>query len=324
MQFNQNMFVGPQFPEIGWDAIPEGHIQQNDHGHDQFLGHGNGEEVDEVEQESMVLDPLDDSDSSVNAAGNNNEMDMILFGNFQRQPQHDQVLQVGIVQTVYGPVLPPKMLWTNLFSNMMPHILSSKVPVSLSSISFGWVIRSWQEAFSDDVSWKITVDQSVQTRKMVVPRRGVARALQFESESQHLVAEDMPSFSASPVTVKKKRTRKAVTPLVQPEGRRFTRSCLKSDGFRPPLIRDSTPKAKKKKIRAKLLIVPADTENLASGNSANDNAEQLDDSDNVPATPISVMQNVGVALGIPRQKLTREQLEADLDGAKPHEKINGE
>jgi hypothetical protein len=127
--------------------------------------------------------------------------------------------------------------------------------------------------FSDDFSWKISVDQSVQIRKMVVPRHRVARALQFESESQHLITEDMPSFSATPVTVRKKRTRKAVTPLVQPEGRRFTRSCFKSDGFRPPLIRDSTPKAKKKKIRAKLLIVPADTKNSASANSANDNAE---------------------------------------------------
>jgi hypothetical protein len=52
--------------------------------------------------------------------------------------------------------------------------------------------------------------------------------------------------------------------------------------------------------------------------------KQMGDPDNVPATPISVMQNVGVALGIPRQKLTGEQLEADLDGAKPQEKINGE
>jgi hypothetical protein len=82
LQFNQNMFVGPQFPEIGWDAVQEGNIQQNDHGHDQLLGHGNVEEVEEVEQESMVLDPLEDSDSLVNAADNNNEMDMVLFGNF--------------------------------------------------------------------------------------------------------------------------------------------------------------------------------------------------------------------------------------------------
>jgi hypothetical protein len=101
---------------------------------------------------------------------------------------------------------------------MMPHILSLKVPLSLSTISYGWVKITWQEAFSDDISWKIPVDQSVQIRKMVVPRRRVARVLQFESENQHPITEEMPSFSATPSTVRKKRARKDATPLVQPEG----------------------------------------------------------------------------------------------------------
>jgi hypothetical protein len=46
------------------------------------MDHGNTEEVEEAMQESMVLDPADDSNSSVNVADNNNEMDMVLFGNF--------------------------------------------------------------------------------------------------------------------------------------------------------------------------------------------------------------------------------------------------
>jgi hypothetical protein len=56
----------------------------------------------------------------------------------------------------------------------------------------------------------------------------------------------------------------------------------------------------------------------------NDDAEKMGGPDDVPATPILVMQNVGLALGIPHQKLTREQLEADLDGAKTQQKIDGE
>jgi hypothetical protein len=63
------------------------------------MDHGNIEEVEEAIKESMVLDPADDSNSSVNAADNNNELDMVLFGNFQQQVQQGQanVLQVGIV-----------------------------------------------------------------------------------------------------------------------------------------------------------------------------------------------------------------------------------
>jgi hypothetical protein len=148
-----------------------------------------------------------------------------------------------------------------MFQNMMPHILSSTVPLSLSSISFGWVKRTWKEAFSNETTLKILVEQSVQARKRVVPRRRVARALQFEAETQRPIIEDLPSFSATPATTRKKRACKAATPIVQPEGRWFTRSCLKLDGFKPQLVSDSTPKTKKKKTRAKLLIVSADKEN---------------------------------------------------------------
>jgi hypothetical protein len=80
---------------------------------------------------------------SLRAAGIDGRLRIASISLVREQPPHDQVLQVGIVQTVYGPILPPEMLWTNLFSNMMPHILSLKVPLSLSTISFGWVKRSW-------------------------------------------------------------------------------------------------------------------------------------------------------------------------------------
>jgi hypothetical protein len=123
-----------------------------------------------------------------------------------------------------------------------------------------------------------------------------------------------PIFTAMPSATRKKATRKASTHLVHPEGRSFTRSFLK----RPQPVSNSPLKPKKRKIRAMLLIVLADKEKATWHMSDSDtsSAEKEFDQDNVPTTPIKVMQNVGMELGISLQKLTGEQLEADLKNDK--------
>jgi hypothetical protein len=59
---------------------------------------------------------------------------------------------------------------------------------------------------------------------------------------------------------RKKIVRKTPTPIVQPENRRFTTSCLVNNGFRPqPVI--AKKMSSKKRSRAKPLLVEPITEN---------------------------------------------------------------
>jgi hypothetical protein len=69
---NHHNFVGPQYPEIGWDALPEPDVPVNQQHDDNIEDNMNMEEVENV-QESMILNPSDASGSSVNMEidGNN-------------------------------------------------------------------------------------------------------------------------------------------------------------------------------------------------------------------------------------------------------------
>jgi hypothetical protein len=60
-------------------------------------------------------------------------------------------------------------------------------------------------------------------------------------------------------TPKKRRARRGATPVVQLTERRFTRSCLNMEGYRPKPMLTAEPKIKKKS-RAKLLLVNSSSE----------------------------------------------------------------
>jgi hypothetical protein len=106
-------------------------------------------------------------------------------------------------------------------------------------------------------------------------------------------------------------------PLVQSTSRRFTRSCLKLDGYRPKPILDSQPKTKKR-CRAKQLVKELEKDHVQGTDDNGDSSadiglgkEQDFEAESVPETPLRVMQHVGIALGISPDKLTKEQLDAD-------------
>ncbi|KAM0861075.1 hypothetical protein ACQ4PT_046145 [Festuca glaucescens] len=134
--------------------------------------------------------------------------------------------------------------------------------------------------------------------------------------SKRMIVVQVPPPANSNVDVlpalakpKKSRRRKTPvkTPIVQPEGHRFTRSCLKKDGYRPaPVL--AVQVRPMKKTRAKLLIVPAEDEDVSQH--AEEKEPDHDEPMQIPATPIAVMQRVGRELGIDPAKLTKEQLEA--------------
>jgi hypothetical protein len=61
-------------------------------------------------------------------------------------------------------------------------------------------------------------------------------------------------LSLSLSTPKKRRPRRGATPVVQLSERRFTRSCLNREGYRPQPVLTAEPKIKKKS-RVELLLV---------------------------------------------------------------------
>ncbi|KAM0870932.1 hypothetical protein ACQ4PT_039719 [Festuca glaucescens] len=316
LQPHPNLFVNPQYPEIGWDIGPEQHFDAPVNGNNN--GNQMEEEVGDV-QESMVMNVSNNSQSSVN---------MIHQGNLQVQAPGDpvmNVIQVGRVMTFVGPSLPPHMIWDKLFCSMMPELYAKSIPRSLQVPPFAFVKWNMKDANVTDCQGKSMrllqgsdgmIDAAVEQCSTHVPtdtvavltkERSVARSLDFDKPSTE---EATTVFSASPMTVKAKRGRKSRTMVVQPEERRFTRSCLKKDGCRPAPVLAIQPRPKKRSHAKFLLELPQD-EGVHSEEDV-DQGEDTQDFINIPATPVAVMQRVGSQLGIAPEKLTKEKLEADL------------
>jgi hypothetical protein len=151
LQPNNNIFVNPQFPEIGWDAVQDfGQGQQGNQGgnHEQQGCWGlmnneqqgaweHGEEVQKVVlhdiQESMVINMSDSSGSSINMM------------EVQQQHQEDgfqmlhNVLNIGMVHTVYGSALPPEMVCAQAIQLALPSWLSKHVPKACFSALFAFL-----------------------------------------------------------------------------------------------------------------------------------------------------------------------------------------
>lgn len=90
---------------------------------------------------------------------------------------------------------------------------------------------------------------------------------------------------------------------MQPESKRFTRSSLKLDGFRPaPVVESVRPK---KKSRAKMLLVDNSKKDKDFEEEGKEHSEM-----EIPETPIPVLQRVGRELGIDPEKLSEDKLEA--------------
>jgi hypothetical protein len=203
----------------------------------------------------MVLNLSDNSNSSVNMM----EVGLNVVS-LQQQQGHGpfDVLQIGHVSTIYGPALPPAMVWLNMFESLLPKLYSSSVSLSLRVSPFSLLKRSWSIAFQSLTMFRapfVTVSE-IPRQKQVLHRK-VARTLTFQCTdleepdiSDH--TQCTPVFSGTPDSaVVKKKGRKARTLVVQPTVRRFTHSCLNKKGYRPKALelQHSQPN---KKPRAKL------------------------------------------------------------------------
>jgi hypothetical protein len=108
---------------------------------------------------------------------------------------------------------------------------------------------------------------------------------------------------------------KAAAPvaIVDTVYRRSTRSCTKRDGHKPVSMSDTASRPRKKSKAQKKEM--GKEEAVHAEVSKCTNAEE-DNLDIPPETPLHVMQNVGIALGIEPTMLTEEKLKAPLKGKK--------
>jgi hypothetical protein len=317
LQPMNNMFVPPQYPEIGWNMVPmeQGPMGHNPMGHndhhdmqdegEQQQQQEENQDEDEQEAESMILVPSDISGDSVNIMQENQVV--IQFMQHLDCPVIPHQIKEKVV---FGPILPPDMQWAKLFEHMIPKLLSTSVPLALQLSPFIHLKRSWDCAFlfGKEGDWCLSKGLSFVThRSKCSPRRNSAtRNDLLEEKKEHTEV----LFQATPLVTKRQRPRKVITPLVQSNERRFTRSCLK-DGYRPTPVLEAPPR-KKAKGRAKLLAMQ-DAQQGASPTSTSKNnthEEREEGFVRTPATPIHVLQRIGRQLGIPEENLTKDKLEA--------------
>jgi hypothetical protein len=238
----------------------------------------------------------------------NNHIIINFMQHFEEPTRHLDVLG----KTVLGPVILPDMQWAKILDHLMPKLLSATVPLSLQLPPFSQVKRSWSEAFATKyitmLNTSSVLASIVVQREKCSPRR---RSVVANLESGMDESSQLVQFSANSVTVRSKRGRKATVPLVQSPERRFTRSCLNQKGYRPTPVM-ATPPMKKRKGRAKMLVVQSEETAGTATNSQqqhNSSAGQ-EEVQRTLETPIHVLQQIGHQLGIQMSKLTKELLEA--------------
>jgi hypothetical protein len=176
---------------------------------------------------------------------------------------------------------------------MIPQLLSASVPLSLQLSPFIQLKRSWSVAFVVGKVEYLHASKSLliapqQRNKCTPRRRSIARQLIYEETTVDNSVLPVV-FIATPVLAKTKRVKKVVAPIVQPQDRRFTRSCLK-DGYRPTPVVDVKPK-KKARGRAKLLMVQKDAQESGSTASTDQSNPSMEEGDSIRslATPLHIL-----------------------------------
>jgi hypothetical protein len=217
---------------------------------------------------------------------------------------------------VFGPEIPPDMVWDKIFASWLPQLMSSSIPIAFRSCSFTALLqgkRSWADAFQQFNGFIIS--RTAHSSSCGRPaRRRVARSLNFSVEGEAVgnVGEDnlSPGFASSPITVQRKKRGKAKkydTPLVDTSVRRCTRSMIKNNGYRPAPVSDGG-RSNAKRVKTQMKDMKDAKDVKGKGKKMEDNLEKEDPE--LPQTPIHVLQAIGIGLGIDPAKLTEEKLNA--------------
>jgi hypothetical protein len=239
--------------------------------------------------DSIVLNPSNALTNIHNVEGEVNQA-MVLGQN---------VVQVGMVRTVFGPILPPAMIWEKNFQSVVFSLVPSEIPCSLPMLQFAWLQKGPWNAIFESYEAMVSETSSVLPTVVTVLVSSAARRLCFDNEMPWSTEPRNPTvFSTTPVSqlVKRKRGKgkKFPTPHVETDLRRSKRSCVRKKGFKHAAAGSSM----------QIIDISED----ATKNS--DNAQKMPQEEVIPETPIRMMQRVGEDLDIAPEKITEEKLKA--------------
>ena len=104
------------------------------------------QQIEEVVQGSIVLDPSSDSNSFVGNA----DMEVEQQPNLAIVQAQNHIVHIGMARTVFGPALPPSMFWDRYFLSPIPTLISEAIPRPICGHAISSVLlskRSWSVAF---------------------------------------------------------------------------------------------------------------------------------------------------------------------------------
>jgi hypothetical protein len=322
LQPNLNMFVGPQYPEIGWDAVeeqPEVPMEEPIQANENHMVEN---------QQSMVMDLSDNSTGSVNMEG-------ALQG-----PGNFNVLQVGRVEL--RPILPPHMMWDKLMLTYLPELYAKTIPLSMQMSSFRYVKRTWEMAFqigsplasgsaSDkrifltvkpraapgDFCFKaqgmfltnVSEEQAGQDKELQDISSGVS--VPSTEASSPDAAKSVSTFclgsSSVPPAVKVTVWKRRTVALIDPAFQRVTRSVSSGKGFRATPIKDLQPRPKKRtrKVESSSVVAASVCRNSEGSQSSGKKTGETGVMVSIP-----VMQHIGELLQMDPEDLTVAKLTA--------------
>jgi hypothetical protein len=331
-----NVFVVPQYPEIGWDAVQEQPVEPvEEHPQDNM---NVMEELGMENQQSMVLNLSDNSSDSVNMVG------------AAQVPGAFDVIQVGRVE--FGPILPPPLMWDRLMHSLLPELYAKSIPISMRLSPFSFLKRKWEAAFefkscyvhdrANDKRVVVTVKprivdenfsfsaQAISSTDMAGSTAvddsqkaigwGKAKVLDAPVTDSVNVLDDatlcMPVLSSisscsTPVNKTAVRRKKQSAPL-DPSFQRVTRSVSVNKGFRAAPLQYLQPQPKKRtrKVEPSSAVrdlmrrtpVASDKTDKEAGSSKTESAAMVS---------IPVMQRIGDLLQMDPEDLTVAKLTAE-------------
>ena len=306
MHFNNHNWVLPEFPELGWNDVPPPIVDNDNAQHDAVPDNGVGPEepVEVQSQESMVLQVSDDSVNNDNGPAVVHNASIVPLHPEAQLPAQ-QVLHIGQILTVFGPILPPQMQWTRTFCKYMQQFDSTGIQRPLQMPLFNFIKQSWSHNLSIgslDLSLLPPPFASEVFCQLSPVKRPVAHALCFvePSDLSEPVSEKFKFSSMHIISNKRSRKSAFVGPiLLDSQVRRSARLSALRDGFCHAPLGSISPQPVKRNKKRKTSAMPAKT------------ASAPDEPVVPPPTAISDLQLIGARLWIAPEKITAERLVAD-------------
>jgi hypothetical protein len=149
---NNNLFVLPQYPELGWNINPDHHVPQNHHVHiHEEVGQNNDIQMEEQLEQEEGVEVIQDSGSilinhSENSTANSVHQVQLIINHAQFYynicPWEIEVLMSGskAQKLCFGPCLPPVTQFKNLLGMSLAQRCPLKIPANLTDhMSFKFV-----------------------------------------------------------------------------------------------------------------------------------------------------------------------------------------